>query len=293
MRTKPTKNGAFTLVELLVVMGIIALLAAMLMPVIQNAITQANKGATRAEIQNLETAMQEFQMDFGFYPPHTAAAVEVRDSAGNVHSVEHLFQTYFPDTLNLPAVPYNGGSGQMLVFLLSTKWRANPTAPDEFRLVLNGQDQRTNGGPYYDFPDAPADKEGRVRDFYFVDKFGVQGRCEDQSNLTAGDPMAGDSICYYQFNNNADFQMNDPLNVKAQGVDIWSPGADGVDLISMFMNGSVSGGDFADFDPLVAALNTDGDPDELLTKGDLPYGGGEDYIVLQQESLPIDEITNW
>ncbi len=290
MRTKPTKNGAFTLVELLVVMGIIALLAAMLMPVIQNAITQANKGATRAEIQNLETAMQEFQMDFGFYPPDDPSAVRLIDFNGHPHTVPDVLTNLGRSYVKPP------DRGQMLVLMLWIKWRVNPQETPEqrqYRLEYRGKQIRVNGGPYYDFPDAPYDEKGRVRDFYFIDKFGMEGRREPGEDLTVGNPLERQPICYYQFDNNADFQMDDPLNVKAQGVDIWSPGPDGVDLISMFMKGSVSGGDFADFDLLVAALNTDGDQDEFLTKGDLPYGGDEDYLVVGDESLPIDEITNW
>ena len=316
MRNRPTKNGAFTLVELLVVMGIIALLAAMLMPVIQNSIEAARRGAAQNEIQNIETAMQEFQMDFGFYPPHT-----IVNGAG---SPLFLVMDHTGATINIfDAINNASGLGlpddtavtpaQCLVFFLGTKFRANPSpaAPGErvqYRLIRvdpntgSQRPARTNGGPYYDFPDAIHDNKGRVRQFHFVDQFKLEGRCADPTDLTAGNPRLGDPVCYYQFQNNADFSVIDPLNVNTEGVDIWSPGPDGRDLISMFMEGSFRGGDNGAFDDLVSALNTDGDPDEVLTKGDLPYGGDADYVaadldgsgdIQDNETFAVDEITNW
>jgi prepilin-type N-terminal cleavage/methylation domain-containing protein len=64
-RAKP----AFTLVELLVVIGIIALLVTILVPTIQKSLETVQSARTRGIIKNLGFALENFKNDFGFYPP--------------------------------------------------------------------------------------------------------------------------------------------------------------------------------------------------------------------------------
>ncbi len=64
-------RAAFTLVELLVVIGIIAILAAMLLPALTAARTRAQETSTRSLIQQAEIAAQSFFNDYGDYPPST------------------------------------------------------------------------------------------------------------------------------------------------------------------------------------------------------------------------------
>jgi prepilin-type N-terminal cleavage/methylation domain-containing protein len=69
--------GGFTLVELLVVMGIIGLLIGLLIPAINYAITAARVGATRSTISGLSTGLYAFKNDWGVFPPSRKVASRV------------------------------------------------------------------------------------------------------------------------------------------------------------------------------------------------------------------------
>ena len=69
--------GGFTLVELLVVMGIIGLLIGLLIPAINYAITAARVGATRSTISGLSTGLYAFKADWGVFPPSRKVSTRV------------------------------------------------------------------------------------------------------------------------------------------------------------------------------------------------------------------------
>ncbi|MDB4731959.1 prepilin-type N-terminal cleavage/methylation domain-containing protein, partial [bacterium] len=60
---------AFTMVELVIVIAIIAILMAFLLPAIGGAITSARNATVVSEISNLEKAIGEFKLKFGVEPP--------------------------------------------------------------------------------------------------------------------------------------------------------------------------------------------------------------------------------
>jgi len=59
----------FTLVELLLVMGIIVMLVGLLFPAVNAAVTAVRVAATQATINNLSAALEAFKQDWGIYPP--------------------------------------------------------------------------------------------------------------------------------------------------------------------------------------------------------------------------------
>lgn len=68
-----THRTAFTLVELLVVMGIIALLIGILMPAASRVLVSVRVARTRDVLKNVEMGLKSFKRDFGGYPPSILA----------------------------------------------------------------------------------------------------------------------------------------------------------------------------------------------------------------------------
>lgn len=62
------RSGGFTLLEILVVMGIIAMLAVMVAPNLFNQQAGAMRDVARAEISTLEAALDIYRLDVGEYP---------------------------------------------------------------------------------------------------------------------------------------------------------------------------------------------------------------------------------
>ncbi len=78
---------AFTLLELLVVLGILALLATLVAPKVLGQLGKAKPQVTRQQIGNTVTALQSFKLDTGRYPS-TEEGLDVlitkKDSAPNM-----------------------------------------------------------------------------------------------------------------------------------------------------------------------------------------------------------------
>jgi len=63
---------AFTLVELLVVMGIIGVLVALLLPAVNRAVIAVRRANCAARISAIQTGLDAFKGDWGIYPPSDA-----------------------------------------------------------------------------------------------------------------------------------------------------------------------------------------------------------------------------
>lgn len=81
----------FTLIELLVVIGIIALIASIALGVTQIATRKADEAKTKAQMQQLETALDQYRDDFGYYP----------QTGGNVQKIEEDLVKNVLDVPNL------------------------------------------------------------------------------------------------------------------------------------------------------------------------------------------------
>lgn len=79
-------SRAFTLVEMLLVLVILAVLAAIVIPKFSGRSQQAKETAAKSQISSIELALDAFEVDTGFYPQGSAglsALVEQPNGAQN------------------------------------------------------------------------------------------------------------------------------------------------------------------------------------------------------------------
>ncbi|GIV01982.1 MAG: hypothetical protein KatS3mg015_0812 [Fimbriimonadales bacterium] len=87
------RKKAFTLIEVLTVIAIVVILAAILFPVFGRAKTQAKKNADASKMQNLHQALVLYKEDQGGFPPLLLQVVEFDPNAGlrNVKALRHAY----------------------------------------------------------------------------------------------------------------------------------------------------------------------------------------------------------
>jgi general secretion pathway protein G len=79
-------NEGFTLTELLVVLGIVALLAALVAPQVVRYLSKARTDTASAQIKNLESALELYYLDIGGYPPANGGLEALFTAPANVQS---------------------------------------------------------------------------------------------------------------------------------------------------------------------------------------------------------------
>ena len=82
---KPKLRRAFTLVEMLLVVTIIGILAALVIPKIVGRSEQARETAAHADLSSIKTALDAFEVDNGFYPKSIQDLVTAPSNARNWH----------------------------------------------------------------------------------------------------------------------------------------------------------------------------------------------------------------
>ena len=87
MRDKRTSQRAFTLIELLIVIGLIGLLVAALAPNLLTPLRETNRVETLARMKHLELCIRLYTRKNGYYPPSSFAkadkAVKVKNNGTN------------------------------------------------------------------------------------------------------------------------------------------------------------------------------------------------------------------
>jgi prepilin-type N-terminal cleavage/methylation domain-containing protein len=90
------RNRAFTLIELLTVVGIIGLLIAIILPSMARARDQARRVKVRATLTAIEKGLEMFHNDFGEYPTsYTPNDDAIMDLPGGVHGRSGLWGAHF------------------------------------------------------------------------------------------------------------------------------------------------------------------------------------------------------
>ncbi len=77
----------FTLVELLVVIGIIALLAGLLTPAVMRSLSSSRAAAVKAEMDLLDTALMNYKNEYGSFPPSDMRGLW--NNSGNAVNTSH------------------------------------------------------------------------------------------------------------------------------------------------------------------------------------------------------------
>ena len=99
---------AFTLVELLVVITIIGILAAMGTKAVFNALNSAHRSRMQAELTNLDSALRNFRTTYGAFPPS-----DLTDSTAVEQFLAKAFPRANPATEYTALVNLAGGSGYL------------------------------------------------------------------------------------------------------------------------------------------------------------------------------------
>jgi general secretion pathway protein G len=82
LNTRQAANRAFTLIELLMVIAIIAILAAITFGVVKGVNERAAIGQAKAELASLAQALESYKMQYGDYPQTVAADVFLQSLIG-------------------------------------------------------------------------------------------------------------------------------------------------------------------------------------------------------------------
>ena len=144
--TYPHKYGlrtlaAFTLIELLTVISIIAILAALLLPAIAKAKEQAQKRKAQLEVSKIAHAIHTYESEYSKFPVSSAGPANATSAAGAVLATaggpeDFTYGTTFnrpngaPVNVAVPGVTYVANNSEVMAVLLDVEsWPATPSVP--------------------------------------------------------------------------------------------------------------------------------------------------------------------
>ena len=126
------RRRRFTLIELLVVLAILAALAAIIVPKFAGRTEQARVTAARTEISGIETALDAFEVDNGFYPQGDSGLLALTECPANL-------TTWKGPYLKKPVV--NDPWKRPYVYTCPGRYNANG-----YDLMSTGPDGKVGGG---------------------------------------------------------------------------------------------------------------------------------------------------
>ena len=131
-------SRAFTLIELLVVISMIAVLAALTFPAVGMARISIMRSRARAELTNLETAIERYHDKLGFYPP---------DNAPN-WAANQLYYELLGTTNSSGVFHTLDDSDQIAASLLPGAFGAGSTVTGFMNCSRGGEDGLAGGVPF-------------------------------------------------------------------------------------------------------------------------------------------------
>ena len=132
---------AFTLIEMLTVIAIIAILAAILLPTIGAIRRRARMSAAKAQIAALQTALDSYSQTFGAYPPDSNESLPSNyfgDMDNPNECMVWFLSRYYSKSASAAGIPWNTNGG----------W--GPPDPQDAETVFARMDQSSTE-PFMDF----------------------------------------------------------------------------------------------------------------------------------------------
>lgn len=149
MKTHGANNRqGFTLLEILVVIGVIAILAGMLLPAMHLVRERAKKAKTKALIGNISVAVKAYESDWGAWPQITGMAM----------------------CSNTPSAANRLVASKVLFFLLSTDFHAGTAVSTPTGASVGTITPSMTAGPYLELAEGDYDLSGVERNI--IDAWG-------------------------------------------------------------------------------------------------------------------------
>ena len=141
------ERRAFTLIELLIVVAIIAILAAIAVPNFLEAQTRAKVSRAMADLRTITVALESYRIDTKQYPEDYATSIPQDYGLGRLTSPVAYLTSVPLD----PFGGYRGSSGgeQVTSFSLGT---APDDMPIRYALTSAGPDREDSSIPLFDYP---------------------------------------------------------------------------------------------------------------------------------------------
>ncbi len=235
LRQRTTDNGqrttGFTLVEMLVVITIIGILVALSSVAVFKALTTAKLARIKAEVTNIESALQQMKTQYGDYPPSDFSG----DLTDPLHPVRRFMSKAFPRILETDMVCWTplmnvNGAGKPLTPAQALCFWLRGFSPDVTHPITGAGDRK----PFFDFdasrlydasavianPTQPASDGPYTQGSSIIPVYKPQGSkvpyvyfsahtylTQNQSIVTANKPTygAGSGVCIpYMWDSNGD-----------------------------------------------------------------------------------------
>jgi general secretion pathway protein G len=106
-------RGGFTLMEMLVVVAIIVLLAAMAAPLVLNRLTEAKISRAKVDCNTWTNAVMTYKLKYGDFPPTLATLTQIQpDGQGAYMEPKHLYDPWMREYQYQPQGQHNALTGK-------------------------------------------------------------------------------------------------------------------------------------------------------------------------------------